>query len=120
MGRKVMKRRGVEPDAEAVEAMIHSLRPEVTVKGTSRPKSQNELKQEAVRKFRNKLAATCAPKYCLYHLRQSWLDRALKAGVDALTCAILMGHRDPSTISRVYQHLSQSPDYLLDATNKVN
>jgi hypothetical protein len=32
--------------------------------------------------------------------------------VDALTCAILMGHRDPSTVSKVYQHLSQSPDFL--------
>lgn len=58
------------------------------------------------------LAKEHGKKYCLYNLRHSWLDRALKRGVDALTCAILMGHRDPSTISKVYQHLSQSPDFL--------
>ena len=49
----------------------------------------------------------------------AWLDRALKAGVDALTAAILMGHRDPSTIAKVYQHLAQSPDYLRNAAKKA-
>lgn len=58
-------------------------------------------------------------KYCLYNLRHSWLDGALKRGVDALTCAILMGHRDPGTIAKVYQHLSQSPDYLHGAIKKA-
>ncbi len=58
-------------------------------------------------------------KYCLYHLRHSWLDRMLKSGVDALTCAILMGHRDTSMIARTYQHLSQSPDYLRAALKKA-
>ena len=58
-------------------------------------------------------------KHCLYHLRHSWLDRMLKAGTDVLTCAILMGHRDPSQIARTYQHLSQSPDYLRAALNKT-
>jgi integrase len=59
-------------------------------------------------------------KYCLYHFRHSWLDRALKAGVDSLTCAVVMGHQDASTISRVYQHLCQSPAYLLDAVNRAS
>jgi integrase len=57
-------------------------------------------------------------RYCLYHFRHSWLDRMLKAGVDALTCAILMGHKDPSQLARTYQHLSRSPDYLRAALNK--
>jgi integrase len=65
------------------------------------------------------LARKHGPKRCLYHLRRSWLDRALKSGVDALTCAILMGHRDPSTISKVYQHLSQSPEYLRGAAARA-
>lgn len=58
-------------------------------------------------------------KYCLYHLRHSWLDRMLKKGVDVLTCAVLMGHRDPSMIARTYQHLSQSPDYLREALKRA-
>lgn len=119
MGRKVMKKRATEPDKNTVRAMLGTLKPTVTVKGTSRPKTQKELEQEARRKLRNKQAVKLAPKYCLYHLRHSWLDRALKSGVDALTCAILMGHRDPSTIAKVYQHLSQSPDYLQQAAKKA-
>lgn len=66
------------------------------------------------------LARKHGPKRCLYHLRHSWLDRALKSGVDSMTCAILMGHRDPSTISKVYQHLSQSPEYLKGAADKAS
>lgn len=119
MGREAMKRKGIKPDEEAAQAMIPTLKPNSIVKGVLRPKTPRELEQEARRKFRNKLKAEHAPKYCLYVLRHSWLDRALKSGVDALTCAILMGHRDPSTISKVYQHLSQSPDYLRDAARKA-
>lgn len=63
-------------------------------------------------------AGVAARKYCLYHFRHSWLDRMLKSGVDALTCAILMGHRDPSMVAKTYQHLAQSPDYLRAALNK--
>ena len=33
------------------------------------------------------LARKHGPKRCLYHLRHSWLDRALKSGVDSMTCA---------------------------------
>jgi integrase len=73
----------------------------------------------ARRKQRLQRARELGKKYCLYHLRHSWLDRALKRGVDALTCAILMGHRDPSTVSKVYQHLSQSPEYLRGAVKKA-
>ncbi|OWK42364.1 tyrosine-type recombinase/integrase [Fimbriiglobus ruber] len=68
---------------------------------------------------RMKKAGVDAHKYCLYHFRHSWLDRMLKKGTDVLTCAILMGHRDPSMIARTYQHLSQSPDYLRAALNKA-
>lgn len=57
-------------------------------------------------------------KFCLYHLRHSWLDRKLKGGVDALTCAVLMGHKDPGQVARTYQHLSQSPDYLREVLNR--
>jgi integrase len=74
--------------------------------------------RERTRSLR-RLALKHGRKYCLYHLRHSWLDRALKSGVDALTCAIIMGHRDPSTLAKVYQHLSQSPSYLQEQVKKV-
>lgn len=63
------------------------------------------------------MACKLAPKWCLYHFRHSWLDRMLKVGVDALTCAILLGHRDPSMVAKTYQHLSQSPDQCGEAVS---
>jgi integrase len=84
---------------------------------TARTEHRLRLRERAQRLA--ELARQHARKYCLYNFRHSWLDRALKAGVDVLTCAVLMGHRDPSTISRTYQHLSQSPEYLRSAANKA-
>jgi site-specific recombinase XerD len=57
-------------------------------------------------------AAELAPRYSLYALRHSWATHALQKGVDPLTVAILMGHKDPSTLSRVYQHLSLNPSHM--------
>jgi integrase len=119
MGRAEFKRRGIDVDEAAVQAFLPKLKATARIKGVVRPKAQTELEQEARHKLRNKLAAKNAPRYCLYHLRHSWLDRALKSGVDPLTAAILMGHRDPSTLAKVYQHLAQSPDYLREAAKKA-
>lgn len=58
-------------------------------------------------------------KYCLYALRHTWMNRLLMSGVDALTVAILAGHCDPSTLAKTYQHLSQSPTYLLGQARKA-
>ncbi len=58
-------------------------------------------------------------KYCLYVLRHSWANHALARGVDALTVAILLGHRDPGTLARTYQHLTQNPAYLLSQAKKA-
>jgi integrase len=58
-------------------------------------------------------------KYCLYVLRHSWANHALARGVDALTVAILMGHRDPGTLARTYQHLTQNSEYLLGQAKKA-
>ena len=66
-----------------------------------------------------KLAKEHAPKYCLYTLRHSWATHALAKGIDALTVAILLGHRDPSTLAKVYQHLSQSPEYLREQARRA-
>lgn len=82
-------------------------------------KTEHKEKVAARSKAMHRLALAHAPKYCLYNLRHSWLDRALKSGIDALTCAIIMGHRDPSTLAKVYQHLSQSPAYLQESLRKV-
>ena len=59
------------------------------------------------------------PPYSLYALRHSWATQALLNGVDPLTVAILMGHEDPSMLSRVYQHLALNPKHMLAEAERV-
>jgi len=65
------------------------------------------------------LAERRAPRYSLYTFRHSWCTHALERGVDAVTVAVLMGHRDTTMISRVYSHLMQRRDHLRDAVRKA-
>ena len=39
--------------------------------------------------------------------------------MDALTVAVLMGHADPSTLAKVYQHLAHNPQHLLEQARKA-
>jgi integrase len=66
-----------------------------------------------------KLARKHGRKYCLYHFRHSWATRALQRGVDPLTVAILMGHSDPSTLAKVYQHVAHDPEYMQGAARRA-
>ena len=47
------------------------------------------------------------------------MNRLLKKGVDSLTVAFLAGHSDPSTLAKVYAHLSQDPQYLLNQVKRA-
>lgn len=51
-------------------------------------------------------------KYSLYAIRHSFATHALMKGVDCITVATLLGHSDPSLLSKTYQHISQSPTYM--------
>lgn len=52
-------------------------------------------------------------RFSLYAMRHSWATHALERGIDPLTVAILLGHKDPSMLARVYQHLAHNPEHLL-------
>lgn len=87
--------------------------------GAAKRKTQSELLTEARWKLTNRMACSLAEKYSLYTLRHSWATNALERGLDALTVAVLMGHRDPSTLAKVYQHLSHNPTYLLEQARRA-
>lgn len=59
------------------------------------------------------------PDLCANTLRHSWATNALKNGMDSTTASILMGHRDPSTLIRNYQHLTQDSEYLSNAASEA-
>lgn len=59
-------------------------------------------------------------QFSLYLLRHSFCHRALQRGLDCLTVAVLMGHKNPSMVASTYSHLSQAPDYLLKSLKQSN
>ncbi len=119
MGRDRMEELGDTISDEEIADFIPQLKSHRTVKGETVAKSQAELKLEAKTKLLNYRAVRIVPRYSLYVLRHSWATRALQSGLDGLTVAILMGHADPSTLARVYQHLSHNPQHLLEQAQRA-
>ncbi len=116
-------RKSVHFDPEALEkeiqVLLKKLAPDRMVKGELVPKTVKQLGDEARRKALARLTQEFIPGYSLYSLRHSWATRALQSGLDGLTVAILMGHSDPSTLARVYQHLSHEPEHLLKQARRA-
>jgi integrase len=52
-------------------------------------------------------------KFALVDFRYTFSDRLLKAGVDPITLATLLGHMNVSMLAKQYQHVAQNPTYLL-------
>lgn len=119
MGMEELTRQGYSPGDEEVAAMLPRLSKTRKEQGNVVAKKDHELLAEAKRKLRYRKAATLGPRYSLYALRHSWATNALECGTDALTVAVLMGHSDPSTLARVYQHLSHNPKRLLEEARRV-
>lgn len=119
MGKAVMDRLGIGVTDKKIEDHIPSLKPHRQQSGELVAKSQADLRSEAKRKLVHQKAKEHAPRYSLYALRHSWATNALQRGVDPLTVAILMGHKDPSTLARTYQHLSHNPAHMLKQAHRA-
>ncbi len=109
LGRIAMQTRGISRDEAA--------RQEIARRGDKR--SLDEMSALQRRLFDNCAAAHFAPLYCLYCLRHSFATVALQSGLDGLTVAILLGHKDPSMLARVYQHMAHNPQHLLGQVRKA-
>ena len=119
MGKKILLEKEQEPSETEIASFTKTLAPTKTEKGVRRDKRPAELRCEAKRKLLNGMAKKAVPRYSLYALRHSWATNALKRGIDPLTVALLMGHKDPSMLARVYQHLSHSPDHMRAQARKA-
>ena len=119
MGKEIISQRGIEVADDEIAGFIPTLKPTKTTKGVESDKRPAELRAEAKRKLIHKLCSSLATRYSLYALRHSFATNALRKGLDSLTVAILLGHEDPSTLARVYQHLNQNPQHLLDQARRA-
>jgi integrase len=112
MGRKKLEETGLMPPR--LKRLTKSQRSDVTIRNAH---------QRFVTERRHQIAALAkrhVPKYSLYMFRHSRCTHALERGVDAVTVAVLMGHRDTTMISRVYSHLMQRRDHLRDAVRRAS
>lgn len=119
MGREALAKDSIQPAVQEIKEFAKTLKPTAIRRGVERKKTAAELKEEAKRKLFQRISKRVAPRCSLYALRHSWATNALKRGVDPLTVALLMGHKDPSMLARVYQHLSHSPDHMLERARQA-
>ena len=115
----LLKERGLEPTDQDVLEFSATLKKSCVRKSVETVKSTAELRTEARKKLLGRIARSLAPHHSLYTLRHSWATNALRKGVDPLTVAILMGHKDPSMLARVYQHLAHSPEHMRDQAKRA-
>ena len=119
LGKKEIELQKIQIPESEIEAESKKVKSTRSRKGIVVKKTKAEIRCEAKRKVRNRLAQSHAPKYSLYALRHSWATNALQCGVDSLTVAILMGHQDPSMLAKVYQHLGHNPEHMLKEARKA-
>ena len=66
-----------------------------------------------------RIAKKTGRKFAMYDLRHAFATRMLLAGLDHTVVAQLMGHSNASMLCKVYSHLGQSSDYLLEKLKSV-
>lgn len=59
-----------------------------------------------------KLQAKTGKRFCLYNIRHTYITNGLKRGVDPVTMATLVGHKDMTMIQRIYSHISQDTEHM--------
>jgi integrase/recombinase XerD len=120
IGKEVMVQKGLDVAPADIEALIPKLKLTRMVTRTEIKKTSAELRAEAKQKLLLRETRKHGTRYCLYAFRHTFATRMLRAGVDALTVALLLGHRDVSMLGRVYQHLSFQPQHFQKQLQSVS
>jgi integrase len=71
------------------------------------------------KKEKRRVALEHGPALHLGALRKGYTTEALKEGVDTVTVAHLLGHRDPSMVAKVYGHVQVDPEYMMRAARRA-
>jgi integrase len=69
--------------------------------------------KDAIKCRLNRISRLVGFRVIAYGARHSWATDALvKGGIDPISVAHLMGHKDATMVSRVYSHIAKNPDFL--------
>jgi integrase len=104
------------PRAREIVARLAGARPEGVLLLNS---EGNPWTKDAINCAFCRLEKKIGKKYHLGAFRKGFATEALKAGVDTVTVAHLMGHRDPSMVSKVYGHVQQDPEHMANAARRA-
>ena len=114
LGRRVMAEKGID-----VPKLPRLRKAAIEPGNLAQTRAQQKAALAGRRKEIARLALEHGPEYHLGAFRHSFADRLLKAGVDPITVANLMGHRNLAMLANVYSHLNQDEEYLRDALGKA-
>lgn len=98
------------PEAKAILAALAKEHPQGPLfrNALGRPWTKDAIKCRL-----NRISDKVGFRVIAYGARHSWATQALsEGGVDPISVAHLMGHRDTTMVSRVYSHLAKNPEYL--------
>ncbi len=114
LGKWVMKESGVVVERPPRFSRSKVDPAELEVAREAQEKRLAERRKQIVR-----LALELGPPYNLGAFRHTFGDRALKRGVDPITVANLMGHRNLAMLANTYSHLNQDGEYLRQQAMKA-
>lgn len=104
---------------EAAEMIVTRLVGKRTSGTILRNTNGNPWKAYAINNRFHRLGEKLGFEVSAYWLRHTFATDALLRGVDPITVSILMGHKDATMISRVYQHLTQNEGFLREKLEKA-
>jgi integrase len=104
------------PRAREMVERLHAARPSglLLVNSEGNPWSKDSINSAFCR-----LEKKIGVKYHLGAFRKGYATEALKAGIDTVTVAHLLGHRDAGMVSRVYGHVQQDPELMAAAAGRA-
>jgi site-specific recombinase XerD len=122
VGRHEMAKRGLVSAVtdEAIEKLVGKLSKTRVNRaaGKKTEKTAAELRREARIMLVAREAKQYAKRHRQYDLRHTFVTRKLKAGVDSHVVAALAGHKDTKMIDKVYSHVADDHQFMLEQAQK--
>lgn len=84
-----------------------------------RNRNGNQWTKDSVKCRLTRISTKVGFRVIAYGTRHSYVTEGLKNGVDSITLAHLVGHKDTSMIAKVYSHLAKNMEFLSAQAAKV-